>query len=74
MQGRLARVLFLAACCVLGTLALFHRITPVSTGVLFAATLVVLGVALSRAIIFPREVQKDSPPVGVLSDSILSAI
>jgi hypothetical protein len=30
--------------------------------------------ALSRASIFPREAQKDSPPVAVLSDSILSAI
>jgi len=45
MQGRLARVLFLAVCCVLATLALFHRITPVTTGILFAASLMILGVA-----------------------------
>jgi hypothetical protein len=45
MKGSVARATFLAICLVLAVLALFRRITPVTTVVLFAATLVVLGVA-----------------------------
>jgi hypothetical protein len=45
MKGSVARTTFLAICLVLAILALFRKITPVTTGVLFAVSLLVLGVA-----------------------------
>lgn len=47
MKGKTAGLLFLGICCVLAFLLLTHIVTPLASGSLFAASLLVLGVLSS---------------------------